>query len=201
MLAALLVCFACAAPSGPRDPTSWLQARGADLMDTVGVRLSFGPGLGLILRPTQALQIGALGRGALEREFSSGGSGTGNTEARGIPSYVIGTIGRWGGLWTEFHREGALPGFSTRERRETGVRRGPIAGAVSWNGEEDRWRWSVGFALHLLAVGVDAEVRPVEVFDFLAGLVGFDPSSDDTPVSAVNSEDEFERDSVDEAGE
>ena len=40
----------------------------------------------------------------------------------------------------------------------------------------------MGAGLHLLLLGVEAEVHPFEIIDFVAGLVGYDPSGDDVPV-------------------
>ena len=37
----------------------------------------------------------------------------------------------------------------------------------------------IGIGLHLLVVGVDTGIDPVEIGDFIVGLIGKDPSGDD----------------------
>jgi len=54
------------------------------------------------------------------------------------------------------------------------------------------WRGSVGGGVHLLLVGVAAEVNPYEIYDFLGGLVGYDPSGDDVPVDSAAWDEESE---------
>lgn len=169
----------CAAETGRRDTSSWLEARGADVMDTVGIRVGVGPGLGALVRVTEAMQLGFISRGAGGGELV----GTSEHRARGVPVFMFGNIGRYGGAWFDEHHEIAFPGYSTREEDHTGIARKPIAGHVSPDGQKDGWKGSFGVNFHAILVGVEAEFRPFELVDFVAGLLGYDPSADDVPVS------------------
>ncbi len=175
----------CAAPAGPRDTSSWLEARGADLMDVFGLRLSAGVGLGVWVRATEAVQLGFMARGPAERDLvaASAMQGADSFRVRSVPVLVIGTIGRYGGVWTETSREVLLPGYSNRDELRSPITREIIAGVVSETGQEDDWRGSLGVGAHLVLFGAEFEVRPWQVVDFLAGLIlGYDPSGDDVPV-------------------
>ncbi|MCB9896374.1 MAG: hypothetical protein H6825_00085 [Planctomycetes bacterium] len=180
---ALLPSTACVSSAGPRDTGGWLAARGADLMDVVGVRLAFGTGLGVYARITRFLQFGFMMRGPEEQDLPR----PQESGVRGVPCLMVGTIGRYGGLWTENTREFMLPGWSSRDTDLFAVNRQVIAGYVGQHGREDLWQYSVGVGAHLVLFGVEVEVRPFQVFDFLSGLVGYDPSSDDVPVLADES--------------
>src|SRR5262249_49284362 len=103
----LLVLAGCAGPSGRRDVGGWLQARGADFMAIFGVRLGVGIGLGVYVRATEWAQLGLMWRGPSETSLVGPG-GTAHDESfrvRGLPCAMFGTIGRYGGLWTESSRE------------------------------------------------------------------------------------------------
>jgi hypothetical protein len=185
LVAAGLLLPGCAGLTGPRDAGSWFVARGADMMDTVGVRLGVGVGLGAYARITQSAQLGFMLRGPAETELV-GASETARSdrfEVRGVPCVMVGTIGRYGGLWSERSREVMIPFYSTRDEVPGPIRRRIIAGVVPLDGEADNWRGSVGAGLHLVVLGVEAEVRPFEFLDFFAGLLGYDPSADDVPVA------------------
>ncbi len=54
-----------------------------------------------------------------------------------------------------------------------------LAGDRATFGPRARRPLDIGVDLHLALIGVAAEVRVDEVFDFLAGLVGADPQVDD----------------------
>lgn len=181
-LLALLCGPGCVSSAGPRDAGGWLAARGADLMDVVGVRVAVGTGLGAYVRVTQVAQLGFMMRGpeeqGLPRPQDSG--------VRGVPCLMVGTIGRYGGVWKENTREYMLPGWSSRETDLFAVNREVVAGYVSPRGAEDPWRWAVGAGAHLVLLGAEVEMRPFEIVDFLSGLVGYDPSSDDVPVLSVD---------------
>jgi len=68
LLAVLLLAAlpACAGSAGRRDLGSWFEARGADLMDVVGVRVAVGIGLGGYVRATEWAQLGLMRRHADE---------------------------------------------------------------------------------------------------------------------------------------
>ena len=174
----------CAGLTGPRDTGSWLEARGADFMDIFGVRLAVGPGLGAYVRATEYLQLGAMYRGPSESQLvgAADSPGEDSFRVRGVPCLMFGTIGRWGGLWTERSREVMVPGYSNRDEPRSPIRRESIAGIVPEDGRADNWRASFGLGVQVVILGAEAEVRPLEIFDFLGGLVGYDPATDDVPV-------------------
>jgi hypothetical protein len=95
---------------------------------------------------------------------------------------MAGTIGRYGGLWFENTREVMLPLYDNRDDPQSPIRREIVAGLVSLDGRGDDWRGSFGAGVHALLVGGEFEVRPWQAVDFLAGLIGYDPSGDDVPV-------------------
>lgn len=185
VLAVLLLALpACAGLTGRRDLGSWFEARGADLMDVVGVRVGVGVGLGAYVRATEYLQLGLMRRGPSEQSLV-GGSGSVREEAfqvRGVPCAMFGTIGRYGGLWTETSREIMLPGYSNRDSVVPPIRREIVAGVVPLDGQADDWQASFGAGVHALILGLEAEVRPLQVIDFFGGLLGYDPAGDDVPV-------------------
>jgi hypothetical protein len=175
---------ACAGLTGRRDLGSWFEARGADLMDVVGVRVGVGIGLGGYVRATEWAQLGIMRRGPSEQSLV-GGSGSVREEGfrvRGVPCAMFGTIGRYGGLWTETSREIMLPGYSNRGDVTPPIRREVVAGVVPLDGLDDDWQASFGAGVHLLILGFEAEVRPLQVIDFVGGLLGYDPAGDDVPV-------------------
>jgi hypothetical protein len=181
----LAVLPACVGPAGRRDLGSWLEARGADAMDVVGVRLGVGIGLGAYVRATEWAQLGLMRRGPADSALVGGSSGSVRDEGfrvRGVPCAMFGTIGRWGGLWTETSREIMLPAYSNRGDVVPPIRREVVAGAVPLDGLADDWRFAFGAGVHAVILGVEAEVRPLQVLDFLGGLLGYDPSGDDVPV-------------------
>ena len=181
---ALALSGGCAGLTGPRDAGSWLGARGADMMDVVGVRLGVGVGLGAYVRITQSAQLGFMLRGPAETELVGASETARNDsfEVRGVPCVMVGTIGRYGGLWSERSSEVMIPFYSTRDALHSPIRRAIIAGVVPLDGRADNWRGEIGAGLHLVILGAEAEVRPLELVDFFAGLLGYDPSGDDVPV-------------------
>ena len=181
LVLAAAVAPGCISSAGPRDTRSWFEARGADLMDTFGVRLAVGAGLGAYVRVTEYAQFGGMMRGPGEATLPRPEGAT----VRSVPCFMVGTIGRYGGAWFDSTREFMLPGWSSRDSDALYIEREIIAGYVSPYGRRDDWRGSVGAGLHVLLVGAEAEIRPWEIYDFLAGLVGYDPSGDDVPVASV----------------
>lgn len=186
LVGVLLLTPACVSPTGPRDTLGWLEARGADLMDIVGVRVAVGAGLGAYARVTEYVQLGFMLRGPSERDIPT----PNHAELRSVPCFMFGTIGRYGGAWFESTHEFMLPAWSSRDEPGTAIAREVLAGYVSPQGEEDLWRESVGVGAHFLLVGVELEVRPYQIFDFLGGLIGYDPSADDVPVDLSPSDED-----------
>jgi hypothetical protein len=188
-LACLAGLAGCAGITGPRDASSWLEARGADMMDVVGVRLGVGVGLGAYVRITESAQLGFMLRGPAETALvgESESAQSDSFEVRGVPCVMVGTIGRYGGLWSERSREVMIPFYSTRDGVYSPIRRWIIAGVVPLDGRADNWRGSIGAGLHAVIIGAEAEVRPWELVDFFAGLLGYDPGGDDVPVGEAGS--------------
>ncbi|GEM_PF-1964595 len=173
------------ASTGPQDFTGWAEARGADFMDVFGVRIALGPGLGAAVRVTEAIQLGYIAMGQAELTLPS----PKGVSLRGFPALVFGLRGRYGGLWYESSEELRLPGFSSRDfevstSREQPIQRESIAGYMTPHGEYDNWRYEIGAGVYFFVAGAEAEVRPLELLDLLAGLLGYDPAGDDLPGSA-----------------
>jgi hypothetical protein len=185
----LLPSTGCAGFAGRRDAVSWLEARGADAMDIFGVRLGLGVGLGAYVRATEVFQLGFMYRGPGESRLviSSEAAHDDDFRVRGVPCVMFGTIGRYGGLWYESASEIMVPLYSNRDEAQSPIRREVVAGVVSPDGREDGWRGSFGVGVHALLAGVEAELRPWQIVDFLAGLAGYDPSGDDVPVDWASS--------------
>ncbi|RKY19717.1 MAG: hypothetical protein DRQ55_10030 [Planctomycetota bacterium] len=189
-LALMLLLIASAAPGcrvtgGRQDTPGWLSARGADFMDVFGIRAGLGPGLGAYARATEYLQLGFIKKGPGERDLPAPKGGS----PRAFPCFMFGTIGRYGGAWFEGSTEVMFPAWSSRDRERTAdsplaIEREVLAGYVSPHGELDMWRESFGLGAYVLLVGVEAEVRPYQLFDFLAGVAGFDPAGDDMPADS-----------------
>jgi hypothetical protein len=174
----------CAGLSGRRDTSSWLEARGADLMDVFGVRLGLGVGMGAWVRVTEYAQLGLMLRGPADSRLvvASETEHSEDFRLRSVPCVMAGTIGRYGGVWFESSRELMLPFWSNRDAPLSPIRREIVAGVVPVDGRDDDWEHSLGAGLHVLLVGLELELRPWEAVDFLAGLTGYDPSGDDVPV-------------------
>ena len=188
LVLAVAACLTGCASTGPQDFTGWAEARGADFMDVFGVRIALGPGLGAAVRVTEAFQLGYIAMGQTELSLPSP---TG-VSLRGFPALVFGLRGRYGGLWYESSEELLLPGFSSRDyevntTRDQPIQRESIAGYVTPHGQYDNWRYEIGAGLHFFVAGIQAEVRPLELLDLLAGLLGYDPAGDDLPGSTTAS--------------
>ncbi len=168
----------------------WMEARGADFMDMFGVRVAFGAGLSAYVRATEYVQLGFVMRGPDQRALPK----PEDSSLRSVPCFMVGTIGRYGGAWFDATRELMFPGWSSRDSNKLHIDREVIAGYVSPHGKLDSWRGSVGLGVHLVLIGVEAEITPYEIWDFVGGLVGYDPSGDDVPVSFES--DDVETDSA-----
>ncbi len=186
LLALLLPALGCAGATGRLDVGSWFEARGADLMDTVGVRVGVGVGLGAYARVTRYAQLGFMFRGPAERSLVGGSESARSQDfqPRALPCLMFGTIGRYGGLWTENTRELMLPGWSNRDGLRSPIQRESLSGSVSHDGSADGWEHELAVGLHVILLGAEVGVRPFQIVDFFAGLFGYDPSGDDVPVGA-----------------
>lgn len=175
MAAALLAGSGCVVQPIGAKPTArgWLAARGMDLTDIASIRVALGPGLLVHARITRFI---ALGAGEL-------GSVAATRPGFTLDHYQFGWIKREGGLWTERRVElGVSTLYLFEAEGET------LAGDRSTFGPPARRPLDIGIDLHLALIGVAADVRIDEVFDFLAGLVSADPLDDDgesAPPSAV----------------
>lgn len=189
LLASLLV--GCASP-GPRDLGGWLEARGADVLDTIGLRLTAGPGFGIYVRATEYLQFGYMAVGPSEGELPR----PEGEDLRGVPCFVTGLRGRYGGAWFEQSEEILLPALSSRDVVDEAIRRETLGGYITPHGEYDDWRYEFGVGVHAVLIGVQAEVRPHQVLDLVLGLLGFDILGDDIPRGTVQVEDQPEEDFI-----
>ena len=147
-----------------------IRDRGYDLAQTIDVAAGYSEGLSASARVTKLIQFGFGGY----RGIYWGG-------------LKQGTLG----LWEEERTEFGLGPFFVHElfRGDGGCLldvRHPLFGdpgfrQVSWDVTHyaDRGWFDIGATGNLVLVGVDVAIRPIEVFDFLAGFVGFDPLLDD----------------------
>ncbi|MFO0984602.1 MAG: hypothetical protein U1E76_23240 [Planctomycetota bacterium] len=155
----------------PEGPTTgekilwYLPNRFLDLLDVFNAQIGIGPGAGAELQVTRAARAGALYYDAVK--FGFDGREVGIFRER---------------RWNEWYL-GELHDQSRDSARLT------MAGSISpWEDpnpegvpsvvRKQRGLLDIDLNLHLLA-GAEAGIRPVEIFDFLAGWVTFDPSNDD----------------------
>lgn len=151
----------------------YLRDRGNDLLDVAGVELAVGPQSLANVRVTKAFQIGA-------------GHSTGDVlswHGRRFAYYEenreeIGFgLGLGNGYYTEsdrfvraanraYHRLADMDEYSDS----------------TWDSEKsyDRGTFEVGFRVPLIFFGLGAHVDPMQIGDFLAGLVCIDVARDDT---------------------
>lgn len=146
----------------------WLPDRLLDIADLVSFDLAFGPGLWLDVHLTHFAQLAG---GAKET------SGLGWHEERSL------------GLQKSQHRGLAVFGFGEQLRYQHlfGTNSGLVASGRHAGAHEPgdpyyrelRDYWELGASAQLLIVGLEADLHPVEFWDLLAGLAGFDPGADD----------------------
>ncbi|RKY20419.1 MAG: hypothetical protein DRQ55_07735 [Planctomycetota bacterium] len=157
------------APAGwGRQVLMWLPDRVMDLFDVVSFDLGLGAGLGVDAHLTRAAQLGA-------EAGASMGLGWHGQRSLGLRMHHSKQVaaGPWG--------QGFVSGFD----QGTGDRR---MGGASFDGAEHQpelllyqeWRdyWAVGARGQLL-ISAELDLHPVQLWDFLAGIVGFDPLNDD----------------------
>jgi hypothetical protein len=158
--------------SGWRRALLWLPDRLLDLCDLVSFDLGLGVGLGADVHATRSLQLGASAGASL-------GVGWHPQRSLGVRLHNGRELaaGPWG--------RGFLTGFD----RGTGNAR---AGGAVFDGlahtpqsllaQEWRDHWAVGARAQLL-VSAELDLHPIQLWDLLAGVVGFDPSGDDLATS------------------
>jgi hypothetical protein len=154
--------------SGWRRALLWLPDRLLDLCDLVSVDLGLGVGLGADVHATRSLQLGASAGASL-------GVGWHPQRSLGVRLHNGRQLaaGPWG--------RGFLTGFD----RGTGNAR---AGGAVFDGVDhvpasllaQGWRdhWALGARAQLL-VSAELDLHPIQLWDLLAGVVGFDPAGDD----------------------
>ena len=147
----------------------WLPDRLLDLADLVSFDLGLGAGLGGDVHLTRAVQIGA-GAGA--------SVGLGWHGQRSLGVRVTESDGWALSLWGAGQRSGFDLGPGGRV---VGGQRFDASGHHPDGLIYQEWLdyWAVGGSAHALLVSAEVELHPMQLFDLLAGLVGFDPLGDD----------------------
>lgn len=146
----------------------WLPDRLLDALDLVSFEVAMGPGLLVDVHATHAVQLAAGGRATL---------GAGWHEGRSL------------GIQFLLERGAALPAFGDWNtyafRRGTGPSQVGAGRTRGWRGPDNplfhdlRDYWAVGAGVHVVYVGASVDLHPVQLFDLLAGVIGFDPLGDD----------------------
>lgn len=133
-----------------------------DLMDVASLQVGFGFGLHANAHATRAVQFGA-GASAVSRVgFEGRGIGLCN-EAKGEFSLLMLSLER-------FSRRNALGTYDSYATSD-----------LPWLHLKHRDYWGVGAEATAAIVNVGVELHPVELPDFLLGLVGVDFRGDDLP--------------------
>lgn len=163
--AAFLACglHACAATREEHAGPNYLQARAADLADALGVSVGFGPGF---LARAQITRWVAAGVGSI-------GPAIPWSHYRFDPRFA-GWNGRERGVWIELREEIGIGTFYACEASGE-----LLAGDVESFGLEGRTAEDIAAELFLGLIGVAVTFRPLEMFDFVAGIFGADPKGDD----------------------
>jgi hypothetical protein len=143
--------------------------RGHDWAELFEARCTIGPGLAAHARATELLQIGASSLAEAHAVGLMEGRITVVREERS--ELGLSLLHQY-----EYRRSGSKL-LDVRNPRfgDPGWERHPL----SWQTEHDRQLADVGLGLHIIYVGVDATFHLGELWDAVAGLVGFDPSGDD----------------------
>jgi len=143
-----------------REPPGYFEARLLDLMDILSVQVSPGPGLGARLAATKLVQIAWMWRGPAEPYGELGR----------WPNLTFGNTGRnWGAwdlrsyeyglsLWYHYDEDVLEPGLPPHRWR---------------GGYEERGASAIEASVHLALVGATVSFDPLELFDFLGGILGF----------------------------
>lgn len=157
-----------AATLGGCSAGAW-RDRGHDWAELLDVRGTFGVGLGAHVRATELVQLGAVSMNEAHAVGLMEGRITVVREERNELGVSL--------LHQYEYRRSGKELLDVRHPRygDPGWVRHPM----SWQTEHDRQLADVGLGLHLIYVGADATFHLGELWDAVAGLVGFDPSGDD----------------------
>src|SRR4030095_8056347 len=129
---------------------------------------TWGPGMAASVRVTEVAQLGVGSFDGRAAGLMEGRLTQGREQRSEVGVCLLHTY--------EYRREGSeLLDIRQPHYAEPGWDAHPL----SWQMESDRQVTDVGFGLHVAWVGVNATLRLAELFDFLAGCVGFDPQHDD----------------------
>lgn len=154
-----------------------------DLVDIFHLDIGFGLGMHANVHATRILQLGA---------------GASNLSRLGLDGRQIGNYGEQRmeisvlPLSLEYYERdanfaGTFRDFSTVDRREQLY-------------ESERDYFGFGGAVTVAIIGVQGEIRPSAIGDFVVGLAGFDPQGDDRPINFTRGKilrfSDIERDSI-----
>lgn len=142
----------------------YLPDRLLDLCDVVSFDLAFGIGLFADVHVTRAAQLGAGARTSLGLGWHEGRSLGRLLLAESGMSYLGQDVQAFGGGTSDVFGIGRLDGMHS-----------PLDPLYQ------DWRdyWAVGAGAHLVFLGVSVDVHPLQLADFVAGLVGLDWLDDD----------------------
>ena len=138
--------------------------RFSDLLDTVRCGIALGPGLGFEAAVTNYVQLGAYAN--VERGVA-------------FPHFIppLWLVDYYEGNQNVFVVHGATP-YATAAfgpwRRESLPSKD-----FEGNRHFQRDKWDIRTQIDLLLIHLYVTIRPLEIYDFFAGFVGYDPSKDD----------------------
>ena len=153
-----------------RKAALYVPNRVLDIIDMVGVNVSFGVSTQANVHATRFVQLGV---------------------AQG-QAHRVGTMGRQMGVVDERNRELLAGPWGYQKVRHEGLWgtwedidvdiRGwfwdvPVEARRVWGHKQDRL--GIGATLHALLVGAQVEVRPREMADFVLSIIGIDLTKDD----------------------
>ena len=187
-LAASILTLALILPGCARD--NYMTNRVADFSDIIRLQLMAGAGVGLKVEATRMIQLG--------------GVYTHNNYAWGWANRSLGawreSIRSWGLLFGHYSEDVSPPrNFYSGDYGWTwpnGVMEFQPASAGGTDLDLLTFRGTLMFL-----IGVDVEIRVGEVFDFLAGLLQFDPAGDDRDYEAMKTPDAKDAPAADSTSE
>lgn len=145
----------------------YLPNRFLDLFDLFKIDIGIGPGVGVEVYATENAWIG----------YKNLRAWRGALDGRASGFYEEGHYKEWhlGDRVSDNAASGRAPLWAIHQMRPFESPLDPGVPAVAPVG---RNAWDVGAMIHLF-IGVEALVRPFELFDFVVGLWGDDPAGDD----------------------